>query len=265
MSAEEAADRLGLGLTTLYRTEKNGTNKTYLVLAMSKAYKMDQTLTEYLVELARRAGKRGWWAPYSGSTATTFQDYLSLEEDAVGIRTYEPELIPALLQTEAYAAEVTRRMWTSNSPAGSVIDQRVDLRMQRQTAAFQRGTALHVDAVIHESALRRVVGNPELMTDQVNHLIEVAQWNNIELRILPSGSGAHAGMQGAFVILDFPETIDPPVIYVEYLTGSLYLEEAIEIDAYRLAYDKLREQALDPDQSLKLARDVASDLAALRT
>jgi transcriptional regulator with XRE-family HTH domain len=265
LDPETAAKQLGIGLSTLYRIEKNGTDRARDVLAMSKIYGMDQTHTEYLAELARRAGKRGWWAPLAGSTASDFQDYLGLEEDAAGIRTYESELIPALLQTRPYATEVTRRNWSSSAPSEELIERRVDLRMQRQVAAFGRDQPLKVEAVIHESMLRIIVGDPAQMIEQLNHLAEVSTRKNIDVRVIPSASGAHAGMQGAFVILDFPELIDPPVIYVEYLTGSLYLEEAWEIDAYKLSYERLRKQALVPDRSRKLIREIAGELAALHT
>lgn len=260
---EQAAEALGLNKGTVSRYEAAVTKISVAhTIAMCDTYGVDPKTKAHLIELARRADVRGWWNQYGGATAEWFLDYLALEADTAVLSNYESELIPGLFQTGEYAAEVTARMWPTSQPDEEGIRRRVDLRLDRQKAAFERPRPLTMWAFISEGALRRVVGGPQIMVAQLEHVLELAERPNIIVQVMPFERGAHAGMLSPFVLLEFPDPdIDPGVVYLEQRTSSLYLEGASDVTAYTLAIEHLRAGSLDPDQSVGLIRAIASDLA----
>jgi hypothetical protein len=99
------------------------------------------------------------------------------------------------------------------------------------------------------------------MWAQLTHLAEACRRPNVTLQVLPFRAGAHASMDGAFMILDFPEPTDPDVVYIEYHSGTLYLEKTAEVQRYRLIFDHLRAAALPVDASRALITRAAGELA----
>lgn len=263
VNVEDVAAQLRVNKATLYRYETAQTKiPVAYATAMCDFYKADAQTKQYLVELARRADEPGWWNQYGGATAVWFEDYLALEADAVSISNYESELIPGLFQTEQYAAEVTARMWPTVSPDEETVSRRVNLRLDRQKAAFERDRPLQMWAFISEGALRRVVGGPAVMAEQLEKVLEFAKKPHITVQVMPFKRGAHPGMISPFVVLEFSDSqADPGVVYLEQRTSSLYLEGASDRDAYTLSLEHLRAGSLDPDQSEELIRAIASDLA----
>lgn len=104
-----------------------------------------------------------------------------------------------------------------------------------------------------------MVGGPEVMRGQLHHLIECAEQGKTTLQVVPLGAGAHAGTTGPFVILDFPESADPAVVYIETLAGDIYLEGDTDVDRYTLAFSRLA-AALHPDDSVRLVERAADAL-----
>lgn len=259
----QAGVKAGLAKSTIWRYEQAETRiPVKSVHALCNAYEVDPVIRERLVDLARRIEEYGWWNQFGGATAEWFEDYLALEADAGSMWTYESELIPGLLQTEEYAVEATSRMWPTSPIDEETVRRRVEVRLLRQKAAFDRPKPLEMWAGISEGALRRVVKNPETMAEQLDHLIDMARRPNIMVQVIPFTQGAHAGMLSPFVILNFPvRAIDPSVVYLEQRTSSLYLEGTEDVEAYTLSVEQLRAWSLDPDQSVELIGAIASDLA----
>jgi hypothetical protein len=146
-----------------------------------------------------------------------FETYLGLEQAASVIRTYEPQLVPGLLQTQDYAHAIMRlrRPHVSHGE----IERRVALRMARQASLSQLG-APSVWVALDEAALRRPLGNQKLQRAQLLHLIEMVQRPNITLQIVPFGAGGHAAAGGPFTILRFSEPDLPDIVYLEHLTNA---------------------------------------------
>jgi hypothetical protein len=119
-----------------------------------------------------------------------------------------------------------------------------------------RGTQARLVA----SVQRHDLGGTSTMRGQLQKLMEVSRLNNVTLQLLPFEAGAHPGMDSAFTILGFREREDPDVVYVEYRAGSLYLEDAVEVDTYNVIFDHLRARALGPDESNALIAKVAKGL-----
>jgi transcriptional regulator with XRE-family HTH domain len=210
-----------------------------------------------LVQLARDARKKGWWHTYGDVLPKWFEAYLGLEAEAMRIRTFKPLVIPGLLQTEDYARAVLRAV--PNASSGEAIDRHVALRMERQ-AILTRDDPLNLWMVLSETALRVQVGTPEVMQAQLRHLIEVSERPNVTLQVLPFTTAAYVDPVSLFTILEFAAALDPTVVHVEHLTGSLFLEREDEIRRYTVVFDHLMAEAHGTSQSVELISRVADEL-----
>jgi len=189
-----------------------------------------------LQELARQANQPGWWHRYNDLLPSWFQAYLGLEAATSRIRTYEVQFIPGLLQTPDYAQAVVRLGHAGAS--ADEIARRVQIRIERQQI-LTRERPPHLWAVVDEAALRRPIGGPQVMHDQLAALIGATKLPNIRLQVIPFHAGGHAAAGGAFSVLRFPEQDLPDVVYVEQLTGALYLDRREDVEAYAAAMERL--------------------------
>lgn len=213
----------------------------------------DEAEREALLGLAREANAPGWWHRYADVLPGWFQTYVGLEEAAGLIRTYELQFVPGLIQSEEYARAVYR---LGNADASEdEIEQRVSLRMQRQ----QRLTGPNpprVWAVLDEAALRRPIGGTKVMRGQLAYLIEVSKLPNVTVQVMPFKFGGHAAEGGAFTILRFPEPDLPDVVYVETLTGALYLDKRDDVDTYMQAMERLAVDSATPEGTVELIGEI---------
>ncbi|MET7282721.1 helix-turn-helix transcriptional regulator [Kribbella sp. NPDC005582] len=182
-----------------------------------------------LMELARAANNPGWWSRYGDVMPTWFTNYVGLEVAATLIRTYEVMFVPGLLQTEEYARAVVQ-LGKSYLPDDEVA-QRVALRVTRQQI-LTRTSPVRLWVVIDESVLHRPVGGPEILRNQIEHLMKLAQEPNITLQIMPFSSVGYPGAGGAFSILRFPDGDLPDIVYIEHAASALYLDKLEEVDEY---------------------------------
>ncbi|GAA3931755.1 helix-turn-helix transcriptional regulator [Actinomadura viridis] len=207
---------------------------------------------EALLQLAREANTPGWWHRYNDVLPGWFQTYVGLEESAALIRTYELQFVPGLLQSEGYARAVIR---LGNAGAAEhEIDQRVELRMQRQ-GRLTGPEAPRLWAVLDEGALRRPIGGPEVMRGQFEYLIEMSKLPNVTIQVMPFRFGGHAAEGGAFSILRFPDQDLPDVVYVENLTGAMYLDKRDDVDTYLQAMERLCVDSATPERTVELLGD----------
>jgi len=207
----------------------------------------DAEYREALVELARLSRERTWWTDYRDIMRPG--NFIGLEAGAAAMRTWEPIILPGLLQTEDYMRALLR----SGRPDDSVSDleRRVSLRKTRQ-ARLRGAGALELHAVVDESAIRRRIGGPDVMAEQYRSLIEASQLPNVTLQMLPFEAGAHQFLGGPAALLEFRETTHLDVVYLEGLAGDLYEEQPPEVARYRSEFDRLSRQALDERATVKL-------------
>ncbi|WP_308164090.1 helix-turn-helix domain-containing protein [Nonomuraea sediminis] len=200
-----------------------------------------------LLEMTREANAPGWWQHYSPVLPTWGEAYVALEEAASIIRAFEIQFLPPLLQTDDYARNLLALQHPDSSDAET--SQRVSLRARRRQLLDQPdGPQLW--AVIDEAALRRPIGGEEVMRAQIDHLIQTAEtYPHITIQVLPYSKASHVTCPG-FTLLRFAERDLPDVIYLEHLTGALYLDKPDEVQAYRVAMDQLTIYALTPADSL---------------
>ncbi|MGN9778269.1 helix-turn-helix domain-containing protein [Micromonospora sp. H33] len=212
---------------------------------------------EAMLKLARDANSPGWWHRYGDVLPSWFQAYLGLEAAASLIRTYEVQFVPGLLQTPAYARAVVLLGHGRATPAE--VDRRVALRMQRQRL-LSREKPPQLWAVVDEAALRRPIGGPEVMRDQVAALVEATKAPNVRLQIIPFAAGGHAAAGGAFTILRFGEADLPDIVYIEQLTSALYLDKRDDLENYAAAMERLIAEAEPPERTPEILGRILDDL-----
>jgi transcriptional regulator with XRE-family HTH domain len=207
----------------------------------------DEEYREALMALARLSRERTWWTDYRDIMRPG--NFIGLEAEASTLRAWEPVLVPGLLQTEAYMRALMRTGRASDPPRE--IDRRVALRLKRQDR-LTKGNLLSLSAIIDESVVRRVVGGPDVMDQQLRHLIETAQLQNVTVQILPFDAGEHPFLGGSAALLEFRETTHLDVVYLEGLAGDYYEEQHSEVARYRDEFERLSARALDSRLTVKL-------------
>ncbi len=219
------------------------------VMELLEIYGVTGAEADSLVQLARDARRKGWWHAYGRVLPPWFEAYVGLESDAVRLHDFQPSVVPGLLQTEDYARAVLRG--APQARRAEDIGQQVALRMRRQ-AILDQPRPPQVQVVLSESVLWVQVGGPAVMRAQLLRLADLAGRPDLTLQILPLRAAAHVQSVSPFTMLEFADPVDPTVVYLEHLTGSLILEDVAEVRSYRALFDHLRAAALGPGPSADL-------------
>lgn len=257
LTGEQAAGRLGWSPSKVSRVETGRTGVTPTDLRqMLDLYQVSGVRRDRLVELGRTAQQRGWWDAYADTLRSGYSTLIALEGDAESERHWAPIVIHGLLQTENYAEIITRATMLI-SPPGEIA-RIVTARMTRQ-AVLTRKDPLKLTAVLDEAALRRQVGEPRVMREQLLHLVKMSQRQNVTIQVLPFSSGPHLAINGAFSLLQFPEAAAPGVAFLENMTSDLFIEREDEVYRYGLAFDRLLEISLRPDDSANFITHLADE------
>ncbi|MGW1836998.1 helix-turn-helix domain-containing protein [Streptomyces sp. NPDC002067] len=252
LSMEEAAEQLALSGKPALSKIENGKQRVHgmNLVAFFHVYNVDDERTKNRVKslaaLAASGKRTNLLDEYRATVTQDFEEYLNLEGLAARTESYLT-VIPGLLQTTAYATAIVSA--GQEQIPRREVDAFVQLRMARQAALTRREPEpIQLTCILDEAALRRQVGGTEVMREQLQHLLDVtSEYDHVSIRVLPFASGAHAGTNGGFQVLHFPEGL--PVVVVESMTTSLLLEEAQDIAQYESALDHLRHQALDDEAS----------------
>lgn len=207
----------------------------------------DESERGSFLELVRQSNQPGWWHRYSDLVPSWFQDYVGLEESASRIQTYEIQFVPGLLQTETYARAISSQ--GRPEAVEDEVERRVRLRMHRQRL-FTQPNAPRLWAVIDESVLHRPIGGVEVLREQIDHLLEVIKLPTISLQVLPLDLG-RSGAEGAFTILRFAEQEIPDIVYLEHLSGALYLDKPEDVELYSKVSHRLAVDAQTPEATRK--------------
>ncbi|NGN62853.1 helix-turn-helix domain-containing protein [Streptomyces sp. A7024] len=260
LTSGEAAGRVGWHQSKVSRIETGrSAAKPADVVLLLDAYRVrDLELRQLLLALAEgvASGPRIWWSSYRDLLPPAYRDFISLEAEATGMRTLETTVVPGLLQTPDYARCVTSAALGS-AARGRQVEALVDVRLARQTVLHgSRPLLLH--AVLDEAVLRRKVGGPEVMAEQLRHLVEVGRLPHVRLQVLPFDSGVHIGVTGPFVIFSFSHGADLDVVVLDHLTSTLYLERKEDLRAYGEAFTTLEAGALPHDASLELIAAISA-------
>ena len=216
----------------------------------------DPEKREAFLEMVKRSNEPGWWHRYIDLVADWFQDYLGLEESASRIQTWEQQFVPGLLQTEDYAKAIISHGWSPM--ATQSVQRQVGMRIRRQ-ALLGRPDPPKLWAVIDESVLHRPIGGRRVMLDEVEHLIELTKRPNITLQVVPYQFSGYAA-EGSFTSLRFAEPELPDVVYIEHLSGALYLDKRSDTELYGRVFDRLTVDAYTPDHTRQFLMKVRAEI-----
>jgi hypothetical protein len=167
------------------------------------------------------------------------------------------QMLSAQHGTERYAAEIFRHSFYMQLP--DEVARAAELRRTRQVRLVGPDP-IYLDVVINEGALRRVVGDREVMCAQLTRLIEATEVPTVALRVLPFAAGAHPGVDGSFTVLEFADPSNPRIVYLDRMTNSEYLDGLRDVAAYRHAHDQLRASALSVSDSRQMISSLLREL-----
>lgn len=203
--------------------------------------------------------QRAWWDAYEEEViADWYRYYVGLEQGASTLRGFAALLIPGLLQTPAYARAVM------TDPASGLTSEdaagRTEVRLRRQDVLTRETEPLNLHYVLDEAVLRRVVGDPDVMHEQLAHLLELGERPNVTLQVLTYEQGYAFDGAGNPVILGFPWPDDPGVVLVEGRSNGQYFEAPHAVDDFVRGFEHLQRTALPPLESLAMTENLAKGL-----
>ncbi|GIG64718.1 transcriptional regulator [Phytomonospora endophytica] len=235
---------------TLNRIE-NGqpTSMPFTVIGgLARLYGADTAVTSELERMYRAADEPGWYEEYGQGVREGFGLFAEMEQTADRLLIFDPGLVTGLCQTDSYATALYRQHPLSDK--GS-IDVARSFRQRRQRDYWDR-VGKHAGAttiVLGEAALLRPVGGPEVLAAQRDRLTKLGRLPQVDLRVLPLARGDHpAPDSGPFTILEFDDSLDPDVVYLESLDGCRYVEVASAVAAYREVLNVIRDHAIPVEE-----------------
>ncbi|WP_333769554.1 helix-turn-helix domain-containing protein [Streptomyces sp. IBSBF 2435] len=254
MTAEEVAARLLVSQSKISRLENGRRSISQRdVRDLCGVYGVeDVRVVESLMQMAKESRQQGWWHAFGD---IPYSVYIGLETEAASLRVFEPQVVPGLLQTQRYASAVI----AGNLPEATSeqVEKRVSVRMRRQERITDLDGPLRMWAVVDEAALCRKVGDAQIMREQLAHLVELSHLPHVTVQVLPFEAGAHPGLSGQFAVLEFTDTTDATVVYLEGVNSDLYLEKDTDVQAYSVMYEHLRAQALSAEATRQFIGDAA--------
>jgi transcriptional regulator with XRE-family HTH domain len=245
----EAAKRLDKTRSALQRIETGVTKADvhFIRSAMDTYDHYDETL----IDQAREAGKPPWFRAYGVEDL----GYVDVETYAQSVKEFSGLKLPGLLHTEDYIRAFFAQSRRRRTPEQLRND--IEVCLIRQERLTSERDPLELTAIIDESALRRDLGGPDVMRAQLGHLIEMAELPSVTIQVLPLK--VHSALDGGFILLSFLDRDEADLLYVEYATGALHIEEDSEVRACRLKFDRLGVEALSPDDSVSLIKRISQE------
>jgi hypothetical protein len=247
-------EQTGVNEGTLYRLETaRARPQRRTLIALLDLYHVEAPLRDDLLDIARTADGQGWARPYRWQLPGEYAAYISFEAEARVVHNYESLFIPGLLHTEDYDRAMVAGVLPTAAP--DEITERVEARAERQKL-LEGDDPLELWAVVDEAAIRRVVGGPAVMRDQLSRVLDMMKRPNVTVQVITFDSGAHPGMPGPFAHMEFRDKLDPELVYVDTLAGDIFLEADEDIRWSRDIFDHLRAGALSPADSARLIASV---------
>jgi transcriptional regulator with XRE-family HTH domain len=220
-------------------------------------YQISGSRRALLLELAEDAAQKGWWEEYADSLSDDYQQFIGLEHEATSIAIWHVDVVPGMVQTEAYAKHIISSYSRVEPVAPGMIGRLVRVRMQRQQVLNREG--LQLLAVLDESVLKRRIGNELVMYEQLQRLAQESDRPNLTLRILPLDA-QHMVFGESFVIFRFGDDSDAmlqDVVSTEQLKSGFTVEGERETYLHRIAFQMLADASLDPASSRALILETA--------
>ena len=257
LSTEQAAAVLATKRTVITSTEagRHGISPERVRRLACNYDCTDQKLIDALVKMSADRTK-GWWEEFRGILPPTFLDIAELEWFAKGLRMSTMTHIPGPFQTESYA----RALFEAAVPAlpPDELEARVAHRTQRHRA-IDRPDAGPYTAIVHEAAFRIEVGGRKVMRQQLQHILAVAEQDNITVQAIPFSAGAFPGA-GQSILYAQGEVPSLDTVQLDRTSAAEFLYAEAQLRKYQLQLDKMQQMALPPDKTRDLIHSIAQQL-----
>lgn len=218
---------------------------------------VDNADRERLLTLSQESRQKAWWHRYDLTAVPAWlRTYADMEAEAAILFSYHPELVPDLFQSSGYRSALLQAALPG--PADQDSDQVTTLLLARQERLAVIGTP-RLHAIVGEAVLRREVGGPATMADQLDRLAHAMREPGITVQVLPFASGAHPAMDSPFGVMTFPDPADPDIACTGR-HGALCLDTDADVQHCQQTFAQLRNMALPPDTSLTLITRAAAEL-----
>ncbi|MFR9731325.1 helix-turn-helix domain-containing protein [Saccharopolyspora sp. MS10] len=246
LSATEVAKALGMSGSKINRIETCEIG-VYLddLERMLDFYAPSKKRRVELLDIARHAEQRSWLRTRNPHFPADWQTWSDFEDEATGLRYYEPMMVPGLVQTPEYARAVIAA--TGAALSDLEIDELVSSRIARRRVLSGKDP-LELHVIIEEAALERPFGDFGCRARQLRYLIEEADRANVVVQLLPTSAGIHAGMTGAFILVEYGESLGS--VWLEQLVSSIVLDEDEHLQLYGAVWDELAKIARTPEESV---------------
>lgn len=255
LTTRDAAQKVDMSAATLNRLE-NGTRaiNPEEVSALLVAYDVIGVDRERLLKLSREANMPGSWQTNNGALPKELPALITFESEARAITHVSMVRIPGLLQTPGYI----RAVMTATELSGQDMDTKVTARLGRQSILGKPAPPRYL-AILDEAVLRRPVGGAHVMAEQLAHIIDLARRPHIDVRVLPFERGAHTGLDGTYVVLEFAKARS--IVHLEHKRSSQFVDEPEDVAPFRAATDTLLGMALGPADSLMFLASASDDFS----
>lgn len=239
MTLREVAERLDWSAPTLSRIENGMRDSTpEEIAALLVVYKVTGAKHGYLVNLARTIDQPGWWATSSTGLAGQLIALCAFEAEATKFTEFRMNVVPGILQTEAYA----RALMEAMSVPDHLANDMVSVRLGRQEILSRRNRP-ELHAIIDQSVLHRPLGGRSIMADQLRHLITQSARPDSTIQVLREPG--HGALDGSYIILEFPPPAKP-MVHLEHLRSSMFLDEDEDVQVFQDTTATIARKALDP-------------------
>lgn len=255
MRLEDAAAHLEVVPSTLCRIETGQapTRIRYLHMLLDLYNVDDPDQRKELTEMAVAGQRKDWWTDYASLLPAGTGTYLGLEGAAEHVRAFAAHTVPALVQTAGYAEAFLRATRPELDP--SEINSLVTLQLLRQRPLDQPGRTL--DLILDESVLLRSIGSPQVMADQLTHLLTFTSEPSVSVRVIRLAT-ARPVISPSFTLLSLPGTADSSIACLESIGGQVdIIRRATDVDAMQSAFEALAALALSPARSAELVSKYA--------
>lgn len=253
----DAAELLRVKEPTVSRYETGQIRPSWTALqALLGLYGADRDQRAEAAVLWEDSGEPATRVVTPAGSSRAFRAFLRAEAEADIERSLSPLLVPGLLQTPTYARAVNAS--GRQFHASERTERYVKARTSRQ-ARVTEPPLLRFHALIDESAIRRVVGGPPVMIEQLNHLLEMGTHDNVTLQVVPFGVGSYGTMAGSFMIIGYSGD-DPPAVYLEHAAGGVWVEDEDDVGRFGAMFDEIAAMALTSENSRSLIADEVREL-----
>jgi transcriptional regulator with XRE-family HTH domain len=265
LTQEQVAADLEWSPSKLIRVEggRSGITKTDLDALLTRYGITAEAERKELQDINRAAREPAWWDKYRNQISAPYLNFVGYEAGATFIRSFIINVVPGLLQTEAYA-----KVLTENTSDPIDVGPVVNLRLQRQRELAERSSTPYQFYILDESVIRRHVGikiDPTIMSNQLISMADRAEQDEkVIIRMIPFREGAHPGINvaGAFTLLEFDGGL-PDLVYLDAGRGDVAVVtgDDPQVSNYRDLFELLLEPALSEQDSISFIRKVAEDMS----